>query len=147
MLPFLSDCGVQTLHKCYCVLPAHLSVKAATILILEVGTILCHFRVTQEAFLRMANRTLASSAPTLLSFPSGNTSVYMFLKMRHWQNTQEAPFPVRISHGTGITLPCRLSEEPESVADTHSLSLRWQLPGWHQWVLEEAEPVGGVWHS
>lgn len=43
----------------FSVLPAHLSVKAATILILEVGNwdteILCHIRVTQEDFLRMTD--------------------------------------------------------------------------------------------
>lgn len=66
--------------------------------------------------------------------------------MRHWQNTQEDPFPVWISPGTGVTPPHRQREEPEWQIRV-SLSLKWQLPGWHQWVLEEAEPVGGVWRS
>lgn len=63
--------------------------------------------------------------------------------MRHWQITQGSPSPAWISHWTGITLPRRPRREPERWI-RHSLSLGWQLPGWHQWVLEEAEPVGGV---
>lgn len=135
------------------VLPAHLSVKAAPILISEAGNwgteILCHIRVTPEDFLRMTSQTLASSAPPLLSFPSGNTRKYKFFEndtlteqtneTHHRRNS----LPSTGEPWTGITLPRRPRREPEWWP-RHSLSPGWQLPGWHQWVLEEAEPVGGV---
>lgn len=132
-----------------CVLPAHLSVKAATMLILERenwGTeIPCHFRITQEDFFRLTNQTLASSAPHRRPFPletQVNTCFKNETLIKHKKLLPQCG--LAIEQASLCPVDCIRSTVWQI---RHNLSLRWQLPGWHQWVLEEAEPVGGLWCS
>lgn len=125
MLLFLPSYGIQTLHNCSSVSFQHTSQSRQLLFPFqrqEIGV--QRFCVTsrspEKTFLEWQAKPWL---PQLLSFPSGNTCKYTFLKMRRWQTTRGAPFPAWLSHWTGITLPRRPGREPLS-----GLAITWVAP-------------------
>lgn len=143
MLPFLPSCGIQTLHNCSLVSFQHTSESRQLLFSFQRQEIGVQRRCVTS---RSPKKTFLEGQakpwlPQLLHYCPSPLEIHIFEK--ETQITQGSPSPAQTGHWTGVTLPRRPRREPEWWI-RHCLSLGWQSPGWHQWVLEEAEPVGGV---
>lgn len=142
VLPFLPRCGIQTLRNCSSVTLQHTSQPRKILFSFqrwEIGV--QKYCVTsgspKKTFLEW------QCLPQLLHCCPTPLEVHIFEK-RHRQIPQGALSLCQHGWAIGQASPCHVDHAGSPSGGSGTASLGWQSPGWHQWVLEEAEPVGGV---